>query len=117
GGEQRCGRQFGESSAVARELKNGVYQLELVEKRTLRRQEHGKPVTAAEHQALAQLGRLREVAAEVTRQRQAAFALEDGAVIAFHDGSEQVPAVLRQQLADSKRDWDRLLLPLYIPSP
>jgi hypothetical protein len=58
------------------------------------------------------LGRLREVADEVSRQQAASFALEDAAVVAFHDGLEP-PATLQSQHAEAERDWDKLLLRLY----
>jgi ATP-dependent Clp protease ATP-binding subunit ClpA len=114
-GVQRLRRwhQLVETSSVVRELHNEVYQLERVEARVLKWQKRGRRLTATDHEALAKLGRLREVAAEVERQRQATFALEDGAVIAFHEGAAQPPDELRQQFDAASTDWDKLLFRLY----
>ena len=46
------------------------------------------------------------------RQREAAIALEDDTVIAFHDGFEPTEE-LAKRLAEANRDWDKLLLRLY----
>ncbi|VTU01872.1 b family protein : ATP-dependent Clp protease, ATP-binding subunit ClpC, putative OS=Microscilla marina ATCC 23134 GN=M23134_01764 PE=4 SV=1: AAA_16: AAA_2: ClpB_D2-small [Gemmataceae bacterium] len=100
------------ASSTVRELDNEVYQLALEEQRIYQRQQRGKKVTAQDADALARLGRLREVADEVRRQRDAAVALEDDTVIAFHDGFEPTDD-LAERLADGGRDWDRLLLRLY----
>ncbi|WP_439631313.1 AAA family ATPase [Gemmata sp.] len=100
------------TSSTVRELDNEVYQLALEEQRVYQKQQRGKKVTAQDADALARLGRLREVADEVKRQRDAAVALEDDTVIAFHDGFEPTDD-LAKRLADGTRDWDRLLLRLY----
>ncbi|MDB5307399.1 MAG: ATP-dependent Clp protease ATP-binding subunit [Gemmataceae bacterium] len=105
--------QLAETSSVVRELANDVYQLGLVEQRVFKKQARKKPLSRFDQETLARLGRLREVADEVRRQREAVFALEDEAVIAFHAGAGPPPADLARQLADANRDWDRLLLKLY----
>lgn len=105
--------QLAETCSVVRELGNDIFQLSLVEKQTIRKQAKGKPITGPEAEALAKLGRLRETAEEVRRQREAAFALEDAAIVAFHDGIEAPPAELQETLAEANRNWDWLLLRLF----
>jgi ATP-dependent Clp protease ATP-binding subunit ClpA len=105
--------QLVETCSVVRELNNDVYQLGWVEKRILRKQARQKALTAYEQEALARLGRLRDTADEVRRQRDAAFALEDAAVVAFHDGAVSPPAELARQFDEANRLWDKLLLRLY----
>jgi ATP-dependent Clp protease ATP-binding subunit ClpA len=100
------------TSSTVRELDNEVYQLALEEEKIYRKQQAKKKLTGTDTETLARLGRLREVADEVKRQRAAAFALEDATVIAFHDGFEPTEE-LAKQLAEANRDWDRLLLRLY----
>jgi ATP-dependent Clp protease ATP-binding subunit ClpA len=101
------------ASSTVRELSNDVYQLAEREKRILKRQAAKKKLTAEEAEALAELGRLREVAEEVARQRLAGFALEDAAVVSFHESAGAPPAELQERLTDANREWDRLLLRLY----
>lgn len=101
------------ASSVVRELNNDVFQLAEREKKILKRQAAKKKLTAEEVEALAELGRLRELADAVARQRAAADAIEDAAVIAFHESAEAPPAELQEQLADANREWDELLLRLY----
>jgi ATP-dependent Clp protease ATP-binding subunit ClpC len=101
------------ASTVVRELNNDVYQLTEREKKIHRKQAAKKKITEDEAKVLAEVGRLRELADEVTRQQLAAFALEDAAVVAFHESAEAPPAELQEQLAGANRDWDKLLLRLY----
>jgi ATP-dependent Clp protease ATP-binding subunit ClpA len=105
--------QLVETCSVVRELNNDVYQLGWVEKRILRKQARQKPLTAYEQEALARLGRLRDIADEVRRQRDAAVALEDAAVVDFHNGTVSPPAELVRQFDEANRLWDKLLLRLY----
>src|SRR5262249_17492865 len=105
--------QLVEACSVVRELNNDVYQLGWVEQRLIRKQAKQKPLTAYEQEALARLGRLRDTADEVRRQREAVFALEDAAVVAFHDGTVSPPVELARQFDESNRLWDNLLLRLY----
>ena len=100
------------TSSTVRELDNEVYQLAHEEARIYKKQERNKKLSRQDTDALARLGRLREVADEVKRQREAAIALEDASVIAFHDGFEPTDD-LAKQLAEANRDWDKLLLRLY----
>lgn len=111
--EMRRWHQLLETSSVVRTLSNEVFQLEQTEKIVLKKQKQGKPLTGSDHESLAKLGRLREIAAEVARQREVAFALEDAAVVAFHEGAELL-GDLRQQLADANQNWDKLLFRLYL---
>ncbi|HEY1186866.1 MAG TPA: AAA family ATPase [Gemmata sp.] len=101
------------ASSTVRELNNDVYQLAQQEAKILKKQAAKKKITAPEAEVLASLGRLRDLATEVARQRAAAFALEDAAVIAFHETAERPPADLPEQLDDATRAWDALLLRLY----
>lgn len=101
------------ASSTVRELNNDVYQLAQQEVRILKRQAAKKKITGVETEVLAQLGRLRELADEVTRQRGAAFALEDATVIAFHETAEPPAPELRFRLDEANREWDKLLLRLY----
>ncbi|MBA4192120.1 MAG: hypothetical protein C0467_29435 [Planctomycetaceae bacterium] len=100
------------TSSTVRELDNEVYQLALEEQRVYLKQKRKKRLTGQDTDSLAKLGRLREVAEEVKRQRDAAIALENDTVIAFHDGFEPTED-LAHRLAEVNRDWDRLLLRLY----
>ncbi|MCI0700949.1 MAG: AAA family ATPase [Planctomycetia bacterium] len=102
-----------QSSSTVRELNNDVYQLALQERGILKKQAAGKKLTAEDQQVLASLGRLREIAEDVFRQRDAAFALEDSAVVAFHETAETPFADLQSLLDEAKRAWDKLLLRLY----
>ncbi|MDY3552188.1 AAA family ATPase [Gemmata sp. JC717] len=101
------------ASSAVRELNNEVYQFAQQEVRILKRQAAKKKITAAEAEALAKLGRLRELADEVARQRDAAFALEDATVIAFHETAEPPAREIQERLDEANRDWDKLLLRLY----
>ncbi len=100
------------ASSAVRELTNDVYQLSQQEARVLKKQAARRKLTPAEVDVLAAVGRLREIADDVNQQRAAAFALEDAAVVAFHDTGEPA-AELYQRLRDANRDWDKLLLRLY----
>ncbi|HEV3385049.1 MAG TPA: AAA family ATPase, partial [Gemmata sp.] len=100
------------SSSTVRELDNEVYQLALAEQRIYRKQKVNKKLTQYDAELLARLGRLRELADEVKRQRSVAFDLENDSVVAFHDGLEPDDELF-QRLAEAHRDWDRLLLRLY----
>ena len=111
--ELRRWHQLLAASSTVRELNNDVYQLAAREKKILRKQAARKKLAADEVEVLAELGRLREVAEDVIRQRAAAFALEDATVIAFHETAEVPPAELQDRLTDANRDWDKLLLRLY----
>src|SRR5262245_29702279 len=104
--------QLLERSSAVRDLENEVYQLEQVERRFTVKQLRGKPLSAAEQAKLAQLGRLREVALEVKRQRQEASDLEDAALSAFHTQAPAEP-ILATRLAKLAADWDALLLQIY----
>jgi ATP-dependent Clp protease ATP-binding subunit ClpA len=112
--ELRRWHQLLAASSVVRDLTNDVYRLGEREKKllTLQRLKNYK-LTGDEHQLLAQLGRLRDLAAEVERQRAAAFALEDEAVVAFHELGAEPTADELEALASANRDWDALLLRLY----
>jgi hypothetical protein len=100
------------TSSTVRELENEVYQLTLAEERIYKRQRRRKKIAQADTDALARLGRFRELAEEVRRQREAAIELENNATIAFHDGFEPTEE-LSKRLAEANRDWDKLLLRLY----
>jgi hypothetical protein len=100
------------SSSTVRELDNEVYQLVLAERRIYRKQLAKKKLIQPDTEILTRLGRLRELAEEVKRQRNGAYGLENDAVTAFHDGSEPADELF-QRLAEANRDWDRLLLRLY----
>ena len=100
------------TSSTVRELDNEVYQLVLAEQKIFRKQQAGKKLTPSDTDVLARLGRMRDVADEVKRQRAAAFELEDATVIAFHDGDEPDEGLSRR-VADANKDWDKLLLRLY----
>ncbi len=108
--------QVAETSSVVRELDNDVYQLSFIEARVLKKQKRNRPLTHSERDSLARLGRLREAATEVSRQRAEVFALEDETVLAFHAGADSPPADLVGRFADANREWDKLLLRLYMLS-
>ena len=93
-------------SSTVCELNNDVYQLAQQEVRIRRKQLAKKKLTKEEVEAIAELGRLRELADEVSHLRNASFALEDAAVIAFHETTE-TPPDLQTQLDDANRDWDK----------
>jgi hypothetical protein len=101
------------SCSTVRELNNDVYRLSEREKRALRKQAAKKKLTRDDVDALAQLGRLRELSGEVSRQQAEAFAIEDAAVLAFHESVADPPAELRTRLDEANRKWDELLLRLY----
>jgi hypothetical protein len=73
----------------------------------------GKPQRPGDAEALARLGRLRELAAEVRRQRAAAEVVEDEAVVAFQTGGDEPPPGLNAKLANVTTDWNALLFKLY----
>ncbi len=100
------------TSSIVRELENEVYQLTLGESRVYRKQRKKKRVNLTDAQLLARLGRLRELADEVKRQRESAFALEDLTVTAFHDQGE-LDAECAAKLTLANAEWDKLLLRLY----
>jgi hypothetical protein len=101
-----------ERSSAVRDLENEVYQLEQVERQVTIKQVKGKPLTTGEQAKLARLGRLREVASEVKRQRQEACELEDGALAAFH-AQAPVDSAFTARLDKLAADWDALLLAIY----
>ena len=101
------------ASSTVRELNNDVYQLAQQGAKILRKQAAKKRLTGDDHQVLVNLGRLRDLADEVIRQRIASFALEDSAVGAFHESADAPPAELRDRFDDANREWDKLLLRLY----
>ena len=101
------------ASSTVRELNNDVYQFSQQEARILKKQAAKKKLTAEDQYVLAALGRLRDVAGDVLQQRSAAFALEDAAVVAFHETAENPPADLQERLDDANQNWDKLLLRLY----
>src|SRR5262249_15145687 len=98
------------ASSTVRELNNDVYQLTHRAQKVLRKQAAKKKLTNDDVEALAELGRLREVADEVARQRSESFALEDATVVAFHEAADAVATELQDRLADANRAWDKLLL-------
>jgi ATP-dependent Clp protease ATP-binding subunit ClpA len=105
--------QLAETCSVVRELGNDIFQLSLVEKAVIRKQAKGKAISGPEAESLAKLGRLRELAEDAKRQREASFAIEDAAVVAFHDGRESPAAALEARLAEANQNWDKLLLRLF----
>ncbi len=105
--------QLLESSSTMRELNNEITQLEHLERLILRRQARGKVTGSQGYAEFAKLGRLRELAAEVNRVQQTAFAIEDESIIAFHEGMEQPLSELTERYAAANADWDHLLLRLY----
>lgn len=109
---RRWHQLLGASSCV-RELNNDLYQLAEKEKKILKKQALGKKLTVDEVTALAELGELRQIAGKVYQQCAEAFALEDAAVIAFHETGGDPPAGLADRLAAANRAWDALLLTLY----
>jgi ATP-dependent Clp protease ATP-binding subunit ClpA len=111
--DQRRWHQLLEKSSAVRELENELYQLAQVEKRVRWRQAQGKPQRPGDAEAMARLGRLRELAAEVRRQRAAAEAVEDEAVVAFLSGRDTADPGAEARLAVVTRDWDALLFKLY----
>lgn len=111
--ELRRWHQLLATSSTVRELNNDVYQLTQQERAIHKKQAAKKKLTGNDYQLLAQLGRLRELANEVTQQRIAACALEDEAVIAFHEATELPSGELQHQYDDVTRAWDKLLLKLY----
>jgi ATP-dependent Clp protease ATP-binding subunit ClpA len=116
-GASECSRlrrlhQLLERSSAVRDLDNEVYQLEQAERQITVKQLKGKPLTNAEQMKLARLGRLREIAAEVRRQRQEANDLEEAAVVAFHTQAPADPDLAARQ-AKRVAEWDVLLFQLY----
>lgn len=105
--------QLLERSSVVRELENEVYQLGEQEKYILARQKQSKPLRPGDPEALAKLGRLREVAGEMHRHRAAALALEDEAVVGFHTDGDAPAAGLAARHAELSGSWDDLLFRLY----
>jgi ATP-dependent Clp protease ATP-binding subunit ClpC len=104
--------QLLERSSAVRDLENEVYQLEQVERRFTSKQLRGKSLSAAEQAKLARLGRLREVAGEVRRQREEANELEDAALVAFHT-QRPAGAALTARHTKLAADWDALLLQIH----
>ncbi|HVK09713.1 MAG TPA: AAA family ATPase [Gemmataceae bacterium] len=104
--------QLLEKSSTVRDLENDVYQLTEVEKAVTVKQLRKKGVTTGEQLKLARLGRLREVQAEVHRQRREATELEDATLVAFHSQAPPDPAVAAR-LTKATADWDGLLVRLY----
>lgn len=104
--------QLLEKSSAVRELDNEVYQLEQIERTVVKKQLKSKPLTSIEQMKLAQLGRLREVANEVKRQRHEAAELENAAIVVFHK-QERIGSEVAAKLNRLSAEWDRLLLQLY----
>jgi hypothetical protein len=104
--------QLLEKSSAVRDLDNEVYQLEQLERTVVKKQLKSKPLTSIEQMKLAQLGRLREVANEVKRQRHEAAELENAALVAFHK-QESVGPESAAKLNRLSSEWDSLLLQLY----
>jgi hypothetical protein len=104
--------QLLERSSAVRDLDNEVYQLEQAERQITKKQLRGKPLTNGEQQRLARLGRLRELALEVRRQRQEANDLEEAALVAFHTQGPPDPDLAARR-AKLLAAWDGLLLQLY----
>ncbi|MFM8273771.1 MAG: AAA family ATPase, partial [Gemmata sp.] len=109
----RRGHQALATSSTVRELNNGVYQLAQQEARVLNKQAASKKLTPRDVEVLAEVGRLRELSEEVTRQREGSFALEEAAVVAFHEHPEEPPAELSERLTKANQEWDALLRRLY----
>jgi ATP-dependent Clp protease ATP-binding subunit ClpA len=101
-----------ERSSAVRDLDNDVYQLEQLERRVVRKQLKSRPLTNGEQMKLAHLGRLREIANEVKRQRQESAELEDAALFGFQSQTPIDPSVVAR-LTKLSTDWDELLLALY----
>ncbi len=108
---QRRWHQLLRQSTVARELDNDVTQLQLREYRLLGKQKKDRNPGKELEAVLAELGRLREIHAEIVRQRERAERTEDDALAAFHADGELGDLPERLRLAE--RDWDQLLLRLY----
>src|SRR5262245_33386915 len=104
--------QLLEKATVVRDLDNEVYQHEQFEKLVMLKQWKGKPLTTGEQQKLARLGRLREIAIEVQRQRREAGDLEDAALVGFHAKVQLDPGLATRQ-DKAVADWDAILLQLY----
>ncbi len=102
-----------EHSTAVRDVENEVYQLAQVEKRVRWRQAQGKPQREGDAAALARLGRLRELSAEVRRQRATAEEVEDAALVALYTGADATDPELAARLAAGAADWDALLFRLY----
>ncbi|QDU23792.1 AAA family ATPase [Urbifossiella limnaea] len=112
--ERRRWHQLLAESTAVRDVENEVVQLAQVEQRVRSRQARGKPQRPGDAAALARLGRLRELAVEVRRQRVAAEEVEDAAVVAFH--ADAADPALAPRLAAGAADWDALLFRLYAAS-
>jgi ATP-dependent Clp protease ATP-binding subunit ClpC len=104
--------QLLERSSAVRDLDNEVYQLEQLERTVVRKRFEAKPLSAGEQMKLARLGRLREVANEVKRQRQESAEVENAALVAFQSQTA-IDSALAGRLAKLHTDWDELLLQLY----
>ncbi|MFO0798410.1 MAG: AAA family ATPase [Gemmataceae bacterium] len=114
--DRRRWHQLLEHSTAVRDVDNEVYQLAQVEQRVRRRQAQGKPQRPADAEALARLGRLRELAAEVRRQRAAAEEVEGEALVALYGGAEAIDPGVAARLSAGEADWDALLFRLYAAS-
>jgi ATP-dependent Clp protease ATP-binding subunit ClpA len=108
---QRRWHQLLQQSTVVRELENDVTQLLHREARILAKQKRGRNLGKELQAVLADLGRLREVHAEIVRQREQVVALEDAALVAFH--TDAPPGDLPDCLRAAEAEWDKLLLRLY----
>jgi hypothetical protein len=104
--------QLLERSSAVRDLDNEVYQLEQLEKTVIRKQLKARPLTNGEQMKLAHLGRLREIANEVRRQRLESAELEDAALFAFQSQTP-IEASVISRLTKLSTNWDELLLQLY----
>lgn len=101
-----------QSSSTVRDLENEIFQLSETEKEVQRKQRRGLPLSSSETTRLAKLGVLREVHAEVVRQREAAFHLENESLVAVYDRQAIAPEVARQTNT-ALVEWDDLLIRLY----
>ncbi|HYH67940.1 MAG TPA: AAA family ATPase [Urbifossiella sp.] len=114
--ERRRWHQRLAGSTAVRDVDNEVVQLAHVEQRVRSRQARGKAQRPGDAAALARLGRLRELAVEVRRQRLLAEEVEDAAVVAFNSGAEAMDPALAVRLTAGEADWDALLFRLYAAS-
>ncbi len=108
---QRRWHQVLAQSSTVRELENDVTRLLQRERRLLGRQKQGRKIGKELQQVLAELGRLRDIHAEVGRARAEAERFEDDALAAYYDEGDAGELPDRAKAAEA--EWDRLLLRLY----
>jgi ATP-dependent Clp protease ATP-binding subunit ClpC len=108
---QRRWHQLLAQSSTVRELENDVTRLLLRERRLLGRRKQGRKLGRELEQVLAELGRLRDVHAEVARARAAAERTEDDALAAYYADGDA--GALPDRVKAAEAEWDRLLLRLY----